>query len=199
MARVLRVLVVESQTSERRRLVDSLAGEPGVDVVGETENPEHAVALAASILPDVVLLPANLEHTSYGAYSELVAKLRTAAPKAHVLVLTRAEEGNALANALHAGASGYLVRNLDGGFMADTLRSTVEHGGPFGFRATAIDGAGNTAVARLPAVSRTKPTSIGRRRPLRSPHHDSASAASAAPRMVANRSKTRASLRPRSS
>ncbi len=134
--RVLRVLVVESQPAERRRLVDSLAGEPGLDVVGETENPEHAVALAASILPDVVLLAANLEDTSHG---EIVAKLRGAAPKAHVLVLTRAEDGDALADALRAGASGYLVRNLDGGFMADTLRSTVEHGGPFRFRATSID------------------------------------------------------------
>jgi two-component system, NarL family, nitrate/nitrite response regulator NarL len=136
MARELRVLVIESQTSERRRLVDALAREPGLDVVGETANPEHAVALAASILPDVVLLAANLEDTSHG---EVVAKLRSAAPKAHVLVLTRAEEGDALADSLRAGASGYLLRNLDGGFMADALRSTVEHGGPFRFRATAID------------------------------------------------------------
>jgi len=136
MARVLRVLVVESEASERRRLVDSLAREPGVDVVGETANPEHAVALAASILPDVVLLAANLEDTSH---AEIVAKLHSAAPKAHVLVLTRAVDGDALADALRAGASGYIVRNLDGGFMADTLRSTVEHGGPFRFRANAID------------------------------------------------------------
>ncbi|MGB8437284.1 MAG: response regulator transcription factor [Burkholderiales bacterium] len=136
MARVLRVLVIESQTSERRRLVDSLAGEPGVDVVGETADPEHAVALAASILPDVVLLPANLADTSYG---ELVAELRSAAPNAHVLMLTRAEEGDALKDGLRAGASGCLVRNLDGGFMVDALRSTVEHGGPSRFRATAVD------------------------------------------------------------
>ncbi len=136
MARVLRVLVIDSQTSERRKLVDSLARERGVDVVGDTADPEHAVTLAASILPDVVLLPANLQDTSHG---EILAKLRAAAPKAHVVVLTRAVEGDALADALRAGASGYLVRNLDGGFMADTLRSTVENGGPFRFRATAID------------------------------------------------------------
>lgn len=136
MVRVLRVLVIESQTSERRRLVDALAGEPGVDVVGETTNPEHAVALAASILPDVVLLSANLEDTSYG---EIVARLRNAAPNAHVLMLTRTVDGDALDDALRAGASGYIVRNLDGAFMADTLRSTVEKGGPFRFRTTAID------------------------------------------------------------
>jgi two-component system nitrate/nitrite response regulator NarL len=135
MARALRVLVIERQTAERRRLVDALARETGVDVVGETADPEHAVTLAAAILPDVVLLSANLEGTSHG---EIVTKLRAAAPKAHVLVLTHAEEGDALADALRAGASGYLVRNLDGGFMVDTLRSTVEHGGPFRFRATAI-------------------------------------------------------------
>jgi len=134
MVRVLRVLVVESLAAERRRLVTELSREPGVDIVGETENPDRAVALAASVLPDVVLLTAKLDDARHG---ELVAKLRAAAPGAHVLVLTQAEEGDALLEALHAGASGYLVRGLDGGLMADALRCTVEHGGLFGFRTAA--------------------------------------------------------------
>jgi len=134
MVRVLRVLVVESLTEERRKLVTELASEPGIEIVGETENPERAVALAASVLPDVVLLTAKLEAARHG---EVVAKLRTAAPNAHVLVVTRSEEGEALSEALRAGASGYLVRDLDGGLMADALRCTVEHGGLFSYRAVA--------------------------------------------------------------
>ena len=132
MVRVLRILVVESVAAERHRLITALTEQPGVEIVGDTESPERAVALAASILPDVVLLTARLEDAQHG---EVVAKLRAAAPSAHVLVLTRSEEGEALLEALRAGASGYLVRNLDGGLMADALRCTVEHGGLFGLRA----------------------------------------------------------------
>jgi len=134
MVRVLRVLVVESLAAERRKLVTGLAAEPGIEIVGETESPVRAVALAASVLPDVVLLTAKLEAARH---SEVVAKLRAAAPNAHVLVLTRSEEGQALSEALRAGASGYLVRDLDGELMADALRCTVEHGGLFGSRVDA--------------------------------------------------------------
>jgi two-component system, NarL family, nitrate/nitrite response regulator NarL len=136
MVRVLRVLVVDALSAERSRLVTALAEQPGVEIVGETANPEHAVTLAAAVLPDVVLLTPNLENASN---AELVNKLRAAAPDAHVLVLTRSEEVNALVEALRAGASGYVVRDLDGGLMADALRCTVEHGGPFGFRAGVTD------------------------------------------------------------
>ena len=147
MVRVLRVLVVESVTEERRRLVTALAAEPGIEIVGDTENPERAVALAASILPDVVLLTAQLEAARHG---ELVARLRVAAPGAHVLVLTRSEESEALVEALRAGASGYLVRNLGGALMADALRCTVERGGLFGSRA----GADRSALPASPLSPR---------------------------------------------
>lgn len=136
MVRVVRVLVIEGLTPERRRLVAALGEQSGVEVVGETASPERAVALAASVFPDVVLLAAKLEDTSHG---EVVARLRAAAPKARVMVLTRSEDGDALADALRAGASGYLLRNLDGELIADALRSTVEHGGPFELRAAATD------------------------------------------------------------
>lgn len=137
MVRVLRVLVVDGLAAERRRLVNMLAGQPGIEVVGETAGLEHASELAASVLPDIVLLAANLDSAPQ---SEIVAKLRAAAPDAHVVVLTRAEEADALLDALRAGASGYLVRNLDGELMADALRCTVERGGLFGYRAAATDG-----------------------------------------------------------
>lgn len=134
MVRVLRVLVIDPLAAERRKLVTELAAEPGIEIVGETESPQRAVALAASVLPDVVLLTAKLEAARH---SEVVAKLRAAAPNAHVLVLARSEEGQALSEALRAGASGYLVRDLDGELMADALRCTVEHGGLFGSRVDA--------------------------------------------------------------
>jgi two-component system nitrate/nitrite response regulator NarL len=132
MVRVLRTLVVDNLAPGRGGLAAALAGEPGMEVVGETANIEHAFALAAAITPDVILLAPNLAQVSN---SEVVNTLRMAAPDAHIVMLTRAEETQALAEGLRAGASGYLVRDLDSGLMADALRCTVEHGGLFGYRA----------------------------------------------------------------
>lgn len=147
MIRVLRVLVVDAVAQERRKLVTTLAEQPGVEIVGETASPERALALAATLLPDVVLLTAKLDNAQYG---EVVARFRGVAPRAHVLVLTRSEEADALADALRAGASGYLVRNLDGGLMVNALRATVEHGGLLGPRAAASDGSPLPALPLSP-------------------------------------------------
>ena len=78
MVRVLRVLVVDGLAPERRRLVDMLAEQPGIDIAGETADLERASELAASVLPDIVLLAANLDSAPQ---SEIVAKLHAAAPE----------------------------------------------------------------------------------------------------------------------
>jgi two-component system nitrate/nitrite response regulator NarL len=152
MVRVLRTLVVDNLAPGRGGLAAALAGEPGMEVVGETANIEHAFALAAAIAPDVILLAPNIANTPNG---EVVTKLRAAAPDAHVMMLTHAQETQALADGLRAGASGYLVRDLDSGLMADTLRCTVEHGGLFGQRARV--GAPADAVPGQPATSPLSP------------------------------------------
>lgn len=142
MVRVLRVLVVDGAPPERHKLVEQLAEQAGIEIVGETADLAHAGTLAAALLPDVVLLAASFKGAQQG---DVVAALRAAAPDAHVIVLTHAHEADALLNALRAGASGYLVRDLDGELMADSLRCTVGSGGLFGYRAAATD------RARLPA------------------------------------------------
>lgn len=134
MVSVLRVLIVETLASERGRLVATLADQPGIEVVGDTADVDHAYALAASVLPDVVLLAPSFAN---GACGRVVSELRAAAPDAHIVVLTRTQEEDALASAFRAGASSYLPRSLDAEFMADALRCTVKRGGLFGHRAPA--------------------------------------------------------------
>lgn len=134
MVRVLRILVIDEPAAEREMLVSALAAQPGIEIVGETADAADGLALATAVLPDVILLAPNLGSKSNGA---VVDKLRAAAPDAHIVVLTRSEEAAALADALHAGASGFIVRNVDSKLITDALRCTVERGGLFAYRTVA--------------------------------------------------------------
>ena len=52
----LRVLVVEDSGTARRRMVEILAGDGAIEVVGEAEDGKGAIALARSLRPDLVTL-----------------------------------------------------------------------------------------------------------------------------------------------
>jgi two-component system chemotaxis response regulator CheB len=52
----LRVLVVEDSLTVRRRLCETLAAEPGIEVVGEAEDGRRAIALCQALRPDVVTM-----------------------------------------------------------------------------------------------------------------------------------------------
>jgi two-component system, chemotaxis family, protein-glutamate methylesterase/glutaminase len=52
----LRVLVVEDSLTVRRRLCDTLAADPGFEVIGEADNGQLAIELCQKLRPDVVTL-----------------------------------------------------------------------------------------------------------------------------------------------
>jgi two-component system chemotaxis response regulator CheB len=59
-ARRLRVLVVEDSLTVRRRLCEALADDPGMEVVAEGENGQHAIELCSKLRPDVITLDMQL-------------------------------------------------------------------------------------------------------------------------------------------
>ena len=52
----LRILVVEDSTTVRRRILEILAGDPDIDIVGEAADGKAAIALAMSLRPDIISL-----------------------------------------------------------------------------------------------------------------------------------------------
>lgn len=58
--RKIRVLVVEDSLTVRRRLLDAIASDPGLEVVAEAENGQQAIELCAKLRPDVITLDMQL-------------------------------------------------------------------------------------------------------------------------------------------
>ncbi|MEV6395557.1 response regulator transcription factor [Streptomyces sp. NPDC051907] len=105
----VRILLCDDHAVVRAGLLALLGSEPDIDVVGEAGSGEEAVAMAAKLKPDVVLMDLQLGPGIDGA--EATRRI-AAVPDAdvHVLVLTTYDTDADVTRAIEAGATGYLLK-----------------------------------------------------------------------------------------
>ncbi len=107
MRRAIRVLLADDHRMLREGLRRSM-GELGFTVVGEARNGAEAVDLAAAIQPDVVLMDVTMPELD-GV--EATRQLKGRLPGTYVIMLTMHADQDVLAEAIRAGANGYLVKD----------------------------------------------------------------------------------------
>ncbi|MDG4820800.1 response regulator transcription factor [Asanoa sp. WMMD1127] len=104
------VLVVDNQVLIRAGLVALLRAAPGVEVVGEASDGETAVAMAAALRPDVVLMDIRMPGVDgIRATARILAAPTDRPPR--VLVLTTFDLDEYVYHALRVGASGFLLKD----------------------------------------------------------------------------------------
>jgi DNA-binding NarL/FixJ family response regulator len=120
-----RVLLAHQEGLVRAGLRALLEREGDVTVVGAASSGEDAVALAAELRPDVVLMDARLPGLdALQATRRIVAAPGTA--PVNVLLLGGHESDDELFGALHAGASGFLVQESEPVELLRAVRSAAE-------------------------------------------------------------------------
>jgi two-component system nitrate/nitrite response regulator NarL len=107
----VRILVVDDHTLMRRGLTALLSRDTALQVVGDAADAGSAQRRAAELQPDLILLDNHLPGVN-GV--DAIPALRQAAPRARIVMLTVSEDEADLAAALRAGASGYLLKNMEG-------------------------------------------------------------------------------------
>ncbi|MGW0117695.1 response regulator [Streptomyces sp. NPDC003327] len=102
----VRILLCDDHVVVRAGLLALLGSTPDIEVVGEAGSGEEAVAMAAKLRPDVVLMDLQL-----GPGIDGVEATRRIAPTGvHVLVLTTYDTDADITRAIEAGATGYLLK-----------------------------------------------------------------------------------------
>jgi DNA-binding NarL/FixJ family response regulator len=104
----LRVLVVDDQALVRDGFTVILDAQPDIDVVGEAGDGARAVAAALELRPDVVLMDIRMP----GMDGIEATRQVCAQTDSRVLVLTTFDLDEYVYDALHAGASGFLLKDM---------------------------------------------------------------------------------------
>ena len=121
----IRVLIAEDQALLRTTLAALLEAEPGMSVVGLAEDGSGAVALAAELRPDVVLMDIQMPGlTGIEATTRICADPALAATR--VLILTMFEIDDYVLGALRAGACGFLLKDTEPQSLVDAVRTVHE-------------------------------------------------------------------------
>ncbi|MGY1745603.1 response regulator [Blastococcus sp. SYSU D00695] len=127
----IRVLVVDDHPVYRDGVADALGDEPDVDVVGTAADGEAAVAAAAQLRPDVVLM--DLRMPGAGGVPA-TARIAAAQPEVAVVVLTMSDDDDSVFAALRAGARGYLLKESEAADIARAVRAAARSEAVFGPR-----------------------------------------------------------------
>ncbi|MCL6599240.1 MAG: response regulator transcription factor [Alicyclobacillus macrosporangiidus] len=116
----IRVLIADDQRLIRDGLRYIIEAQPDMEVVGETDRGESAVALALKERPDVVLMDIQMPgEDGLWATGEIVRQL----PQTKVLLLTTFDVPEYVYDGIRAGAVGYLLKDEDAGALMDAIRA----------------------------------------------------------------------------
>jgi len=117
----IRVLLADDQAMVRAGFSALLDSEDGIEVCGEAGDGERAVVLARELRPDVVLMDVRMPRMD-GIEATQAITLDPALTETRVVVLTTFELDEYVFGALRAGASGFLLKNLEPTDLLRTIR-----------------------------------------------------------------------------
>ncbi|MEU6144543.1 response regulator transcription factor [Streptomyces sp. NPDC047081] len=118
----IRVFLLDDHEVVRRGLADLLDAEPDISVVGDAENVEHALVRAPAVRPHVAVLDVRLPD---GNGISVCRELRDRMPELAVLMLTSFDDEDALLDAIMAGASGYVLKQIRGSDLVSAVRTVA--------------------------------------------------------------------------
>ena len=120
---MIRVLVVDDQALVRGGFRLILESQPGVEVVGEAADGREALAKARELRPDVVLMDVRMPGMDG---LEATRRLLSERDAPRVLMLTTFDLDEYVYDALRAGASGFLLKDVRPEQLADAVRVVAE-------------------------------------------------------------------------
>ena len=130
---MIRVLVVDDQPLVRSGFRMILEERDDLELVGEAQDGEQAVALARELDPDVILMDVRMPNLD-GV--EATRRLVDANTRARVLILTTFDLDEYVYAAIRAGASGFLLKDVEPADLVDAIRVVAAGNSLFGPAAT---------------------------------------------------------------
>lgn len=120
MIKKIKILIVDDQELFREGLFTLLTVQSDFEVVGQASNGEEALRLSSKLAPDIILM--DLRMPVMGGV-ETCSRISHLNPKIKVIVLTTFDEDELVFDALHAGAVGYLLKDVSPEKLFEAIRT----------------------------------------------------------------------------
>ncbi|MCL6668034.1 MULTISPECIES: response regulator [Streptomyces] len=118
----IRVFLLDDHEVVRRGVHDLLNDEPDISVVGEAATAEQALVRVPALRPDVAVLDVRLPD---GDGVSVCRELRSRMPELSCLMLTSFDDEEALLDSIMAGASGYVLKQIQGSDLVSAVRTVA--------------------------------------------------------------------------
>ncbi|WP_030166760.1 response regulator [Streptomyces sp. NRRL S-813] len=118
----VRVFLLDDHEVVRRGVHDLLNDEPDIEVVGEAATVEQALVRVPALRPDVAVLDVRLPD---GDGVTVCRELRSRLPELACLMLTSFDDEEALLDSIMAGASGYVLKQIQGSDLVSAVRTVA--------------------------------------------------------------------------
>jgi DNA-binding NarL/FixJ family response regulator len=115
----IRVFLLDDHEIVRRGLKELLESEGDIEVVGESGLAQEAIRRIPALRPDVAVLDGRLPD---GSGIDVCREVRSRSPEIAALILTSFDDDEALFSAIMAGAAGYVLKQVRGNDLVETVR-----------------------------------------------------------------------------
>jgi DNA-binding NarL/FixJ family response regulator len=118
----IRVFLLDDHEVVRRGVRDLLNDEPDIEVIGEAGTVEQALVRVPALRPQVAVLDVRLPD---GDGVTVCRELRSRMPELTCLMLTSFDDEEALLDSIMAGASGYVLKQIQGSDLVSAVRTVA--------------------------------------------------------------------------
>ncbi|MBW7477148.1 response regulator transcription factor [Paenibacillus oenotherae] len=120
----MKIIIVDDHAMVRSGMRLLLSGKADIEVIGEAADGDEGIRLVRELNPDVVLMDLSMPHGKDGLTA--AAELNSEFPNTAVLILTMHDDDEYLFRAIHAGASGYVLKSAPHEELLSAIRSVSE-------------------------------------------------------------------------
>jgi DNA-binding NarL/FixJ family response regulator len=125
--RPARVLIADDHLLVREGMSAMLANEPDLQVVGEAKDGQEVLKVCREVCPDLVLMDVRMPKIDG---LEATRKIKEECPQSSVLIVTTHASQEYLAEAIRAGAAGYVLKEATKGQLVSAVRRALDGESP---------------------------------------------------------------------